>query len=69
VSGHTKQCAMATSVTHENVGTSEIDTKIAENERKIASLQSEITRLEAENTELLRKIKSSSVEDAARYRQ
>ena len=69
VSGHTKQCAMATSVTHENVGTSEIDTKIAETERKIASLQSEITRLEAENTELLRKIKSSSVEDAARFRQ
>ena len=64
--GHTKQCAMATSVTHESVNTSEVDSKIAETERKIASLQSEITSLEAENTELLRKIKNSSVNDAAR---
>lgn len=49
--------------------TSEVDSKIAETERKIASLQSEITSLEAENTELLRKIKNSNVNDAARYRQ
>ena len=69
VNGHTKQCAMATSVTHESVNTSEIDSKIAETERKIASLQSEITNLEAENTKLLRKIKNSNVNDAARYRQ
>ena len=69
VNGHTKQCAMATSVTHESVNTSEIDSKIAETERKMASLQSEITNLEAENSELLRKIKNSNVNDAARYRQ
>ena len=69
VNGHTMQCAMATSVTHESVNTSEVDSKIAETERKIASLQSEITSLEAENTELLRKIKNSNVNDVARYRQ
>ena len=51
------------------VSTPQIDSKIAETERKIASLQSEITNLEAENSELLRKIKNSNVNDAARYRQ
>ena len=69
VNGHTKQCAMSTSISHENVNTSEIDSKITETEMKVASLQSEITRLETENTELLKKIKSSNVDVAAKYRQ
>lgn len=69
VNAHTKQCSMATSITSDGVDTSEIDAKIAEMESKIASIDSEIARLEAENTNLLKLIQTSSVEDAARYRQ
>lgn len=69
VNAHTKQCSMATSITSDGVDTSEIDAKIAETESKIASIDSEIARLEAENANLLKLIQTSSVEDAAKYRQ
>ena len=69
VNAHTKQCSMATSITSESVNTSEIDAKIAETEGRIASIDTEIARLEAENSNLLKQIQTSSVEDAARYRQ
>lgn len=69
VNAYTKQCSMATSVTSESVNTSEIDAKIAETENRIASIDSEIARLEAENANLLKLIQTSSVEDAAKYRQ
>lgn len=69
VNAHTKQCSMATSITLESVNTSEIDAKIAETEGRIASIDTEIARLEAENSNLLKLIQTSSVEDAARYRQ
>lgn len=69
VNAHTKQCSMATSITSESVNTSEIDAKIAEAESRIASIDTEIARLEAESSNLLKLIQTSSVEDAARYRQ
>lgn len=69
VNAHTKQCSMATSITSESINTSEIDAKIAETESKLASIDTEIARLEAENSNLLKQIQTSSVEDAARYRQ
>lgn len=69
VNTHTKQCSMATSITSDGVDTSEIDAKIAETESQIASIDSEIARLEAENANLLKLIQTSSVEDAAKYRQ
>lgn len=69
VNAHTKQCSMATSITSDGVDTSEIDAKIAETESRIASIDSEIARLEAENANLLKLIQTSSVEDAAKYRQ
>lgn len=69
VNAHTKQCSMATTITSESVNTSEIDEKIAETEGRIASIDTEIVRLEAENSNLLKQIQTSSVEDAARYRQ
>ena len=69
VNAHTKQCSMATTITSESVNTSEIDAKIAETEGRIASIDTEIARLEAENSNLLKQIQTSSVEDAARYRQ
>lgn len=69
VNAHTKQCSMATSITSDGVDTSEIDAKISETENRIASIDSEIARLEAENANLLKLIQTSSVEDAAKYRQ
>ena len=69
VNAHTKQCSMATSITSESVNTSEIDAKIADAESRIASIDTEIARLEAGNSNLLKLIQTSSVEDAARYRQ
>ena len=69
VNAHTKQCSMATTITSESVNTSEIDAKIAETEGRIASIDTEIARLEAENSNLLKQIQTSSVEDTARYRQ
>lgn len=69
VNAHTKQCSMATSITSDGVDTSEINAKIAETESQIASIDSEIARLEAENANLLKLIQTSSVEDAAKYRQ
>lgn len=69
VNAHTKQCSMATSITSESINTSEIDAKIAETESQIASIDTEIARLEAENSNLLKLIQTSIVEDAARYRQ
>lgn len=69
VNAHTKLCSMATSITSESINTSEIDAKIAETESRIASIDTEIARLEAENSNLLKLIQTSSVEDAARYRQ
>lgn len=69
VNAHTKQCSMATTITSESINTSEIDAKIAETESRIASIDTEIARLEAENSNLLKQLQTSSVEDAARYRQ
>ena len=69
VNAHTKQCAMATSVTESSINTSELDSKIQECESQIAMLQAQIDALETENAELIKKISSSSVEDAATYRQ
>ena len=69
VSEHTKQCAMATSVSESSVNTSELDSKILECQSQIAMLQAQIDVLETENADLIRKIASASVEDAATYRQ
>lgn len=69
VSNHTKQCVMSTSVVESSVNTSELDSKINEAQNQITVIQNQITALENENAELLKKISTSSVEDAARYRQ
>ena len=69
VNEHTRQCAMATSVSESTVNTSELDSQILECESEISMLQSQIDVLEAENAELIRMISSASVTDAATYRQ
>ena len=69
VSQHTKQCVMATSVVDSPINTSEIDSQINDTQNHITLIQNQITALENENAELLKKIATSSVDDAARYRQ
>ena len=69
VNDHSRQCAMATSVSESTVNTSELDSQILECESEISMLQSQIDVLEAENAELIRMISSASVTDAATYRQ
>lgn len=69
VNGHTKQCAMSSTISESNLDTSELDGKISEAQSKIAMLQSQIDALEAENADLIKKIASASVNDAAVYRQ
>ena len=69
VSQHTKQCVMATSVVESPINTSEIDSQINDTQNHITLIQNQSTALENENAELLKKIATSSVDDAARYRQ
>lgn len=69
VNGHTKQCAMSTTISESNLDTSELDGKISEAQSKIAMLQSQIAALEAQNADLIKKIANASINDAATYRQ
>ena len=69
LNAHTKQCAMQTSVSDNNLDFSELDAQLREAERQAAALQSQISQLESENASLLRLIAESSIEEAAGYRQ
>lgn len=69
LNAHTKQCAMQTSVSDNNLDFSELDAQLREAERQAAALQSQISQAESENASLLRLIAESSIEDAAVYRQ
>lgn len=60
---------MQTTVTDNELDTSELDGMVQEAENQVAALQSQIKALEDENAALLKKISESSVEDAAAYRQ
>ena len=67
-SAHTKECSMATTLTESTIDTSELDSQCQEAESEIALLQSQIDALEAENSELLKLISQSSIEEAVTYR-
>ena len=69
LNAHSKECAMQTTVTDNELDTSELDGLLQEAENKVASLESQIKSLESENDALLKKIAEASVEDAAVYRQ
>ena len=69
LNAHSKECAMKTSVTDNNLDTSELDRLKAEADNKVATIRSQITQLEEENKRLLRQISSASIEDAAILRQ
>lgn len=60
---------MQTTVTDNELDTSELDGMVQEAENQVSVLQSQIKALEDENEILLKKISESSVEDAAVYRQ
>ena len=69
LNAHSKECAMKTSVTDNNLDTSELDRLKAEADNKVVTIRSQITQLEEENKRLLRQISSASIEDAAVLRQ
>ncbi|MCQ2221469.1 MAG: hypothetical protein MJZ12_08720, partial [Prevotella sp.] len=69
LNNHTKQCVMATTVSGNNVDTSELDQKENEAQQKITQLQNQIATLEQQNKNLLKQISTASVEEAARLRQ
>lgn len=65
---HSKECAMQTSVTENDLDLSELDALLQEAGNKVGVLESQIAALERENADLLKKIAEASVEDAAAYR-
>ena len=69
LNAHSKECAMQTSVTENELDLSELDALLQEAGNKVGVLESQISVLEAENAALLKKIAEASVEDAAVYRQ
>ena len=69
LNAHSKECAMQTSVTENELDLSELNGVVQEADNKVALLESQIKALENENAALLKKIAEASVEDAAAYRQ
>ena len=69
LNAHSKECAMQTTITENELDTSELDGLLQEAENKVATLETQIGTLESENDVLLKKIAEASVEDAAAYRQ
>ncbi|MCS2930681.1 hypothetical protein NXV69_13965 [Bacteroides ovatus] len=69
LNAHSKECAMQTTVSDNELDTSELDGLLQEADNKVAALESQIKALESENDALLKKIAEASVEDAAEYRQ
>ena len=69
LNAHSKECAMQTSVTENELDLSKLDGMVQEAGNKVALLESQIKALEDENAALLKKIAEASVEDAATYRQ
>ena len=69
LNAHTKECAMQTSVTENNLDLSELDALLNEANSQAANIEAQIGALENENAVLLKKISTASIEDAANYRQ
>lgn len=69
LNAHTKECAMQTSVSENNLDLSELDALLKEANSQVANLESRIGALENENADLLKKISTASIEEAVAYRQ
>ena len=59
LNAHSKECAMQTTVTDNELDTSELDGMVQEAENQVSVLQSQIKALEDENEILLKKISES----------
>lgn len=68
LNAHSKDCAMQTSVTENELDLSELDALLQEAGNQVGVLESQIAVLESENADLLKKIAGASVKDAAVYR-
>lgn len=68
LNGHSKECAMKTSVTEENLDLGDLDEMGHEAQNQINIIQSQISALESENDALVKAIANASVEDAAALR-
>ena len=70
LNAHSKECVMQTSLSGSNdLDLSELDEKEREYTKEISLLRNLIGQLESENAILIKNIASSTIEDAARYRQ
>ena len=69
LNAHSKECAMRTSVSGNELDLSELDEKEREASDRIFLLESQISQLEAENNDLLTQIADASVEEAPALRQ
>ena len=69
LNAHSKECAMRTTVTENELDLSELDEKEREASNKIALLESQISQLEQENRRLATAISNASVEEAPALRQ
>lgn len=69
LNAHSKECAMRTSVTENELDLSELYGKEQEANSEIALLESQISQLETENKNLLARIATASVEEAPALRQ
>ena len=69
LNAHSKECAMQTSVTENELDLSELDALLQEAGNQVGVLESQIAVWESENADLLKKSAGASVEDAAVYRQ
>lgn len=69
LNAHSKECAMNTSVSENDLDLSELDGKEREASDRIGLLESQISQLETENRSILSQIGNASVEDAPALRQ
>lgn len=68
LNAHSKSCAMHTSVSDNDLDTSDLDRQEREARQKISQLESRIRTLENENNRLLREIASADIETQAQLR-
>ena len=69
LNAHSKECAMQTTLTGNNLGMSEFDRLETEYNNRIAELQTRIDILNAENRSLISRIANATVEEGAAMRQ
>lgn len=69
LNAHSKECAMKSTLSGDNLDTSELDALESEYNSQITSQQIQIEALQLQNQQLIKQIASASVEEAATLRQ